>query len=112
MNPEDTTMEGIYLTFYLQENLRHEGRLVHEWLVDLARELELPGCSVFRSIGGYGHHRQVHSQSFVELQGTLPVEVAFALDENDARRLLDRVADEGLALFHVRMPARFGFTGR
>ncbi|MDN5780926.1 MAG: DUF190 domain-containing protein [Luteimonas sp.] len=103
-------MEGIYLKFYLQENLRHDGRLVHEWLVDLARELELPGCSVFRAIGGYGHHHQLHRQAFVELQGTLPVEVAFALEEGDAGRLLDRIGAEGLALFHVRIPASFGFT--
>ena len=67
-------MEGIYLKFYVQENLRHDGRLVHEWLVDVARELALPGCSVFRSIGGYGHHHRLHRQTFVELQGTLPVE--------------------------------------
>lgn len=111
MNPEDTLMEGIYLRFYLQENLRHEGRLVHEWLVDLARELDLPGCSVFRSIGGYGHHRQLHSQSFVELQGTLPVEVGLALSEEQAGRLLQRIAAAGLSLFHVRTPASFGLTG-
>lgn len=103
-------MDGIYLKFYLQENLRLEGRLVHEWLVELARELRLPGCSVFRSIGGYGHHHQVHRQAFVELQGTLPVEVVFALEESDAGRLLARIAAEGLVLFYVRMPASFGFT--
>jgi PII-like signaling protein len=105
-------MEGIYLKFYLQENLRHDGRLVHEWLVDVARELELPGCSVFRSIGGYGHHHQLHRQAFVELQGTLPVEVVFALDDDDVGRLLDRITAEGLELFYVRMPASFGFTTR
>lgn len=104
-------MDGICLKFYLQENLRHDGRLVHEWLVDAARELELPGCSVFRSIGGYGHHHRMHRLAFVELQGTLPVEVVFALTDADAQRLLDHIAAEGLALFHVRMPASFGFTG-
>jgi PII-like signaling protein len=103
-------VNGVYLKFYVQENLRHGDRLVHEWLVELARELQLPGCSVFRSIGGYGHHHQVHRQAFVELQGTLPVEVVFALEESDAGRLLARIAAEGLALFYVRMPASFGFT--
>lgn len=103
-------MNGVYLKFYVQENLRHGDRLVHEWLVDAARELGLPGCSVFRSIGGYGHHHRLHRQAFVELQGTLPVEVAFAMSAADADRLLQRVAGEGLALFFVRMPVEFGFT--
>ena len=103
-------MNGVYLKFYMQENLRHDGRLVHEWLVDLAIELGLPGCSVFHSIGGYGHHGHRHQQAFFELQGTLPVEVVFALGEEDAERLLQRITGEGLALFYVRMPAQFGFT--
>jgi uncharacterized protein len=103
-------MNGVYLKFYLQENLRHEGRLVHEWLVDVALELGLPGCSVFRSIGGYGHHQRRHEQAFIELQGTLPVEVVFALAEDEAESLLQRISAEGLGLFYVRMPVEFGFT--
>jgi PII-like signaling protein len=104
-------MNGVCLKFYVQENLRHDGRLVYEWLVDVAVELGLPGCSVFRSIGGYGHHHHRHEQTFIELQGTLPVEVVFALGEDDAERLLQRMAAEKLALFHVRMPIEYGFTG-
>ena len=34
----------------------------------------------------------------------------FALGERDAERLLARISAAGLALFHVRMPASFGFT--
>lgn len=104
-------MNGVYLKFYVQENLRHDGRLVYEWLVDVAVELGLPGCSVFRSIGGYGHHQHRHEQAFIELQGTLPVEVVFALGQGDAERLLQRIALEKLPLFHVRMPIEYGFTG-
>ncbi|HVI59099.1 MAG TPA: DUF190 domain-containing protein [Luteimonas sp.] len=103
-------MNGVYLKFYVQENLRHGDRLVHEWLVDAARELGLPGCSVFRSIGGYGHHHRLHRQAFVELQGTLPVEVVCALAPDEASRLVQHVATAGLALFFVRMPVEFGFT--
>ena len=104
-------MNGLYLKFIVQENLRHKGHLVHEWLVDVAIELGLPGCSVFRSIAGYGHHGRRHEQAFIELQGTLPIEVVFALSEEDAARLLQRVAAEKLALFYIRMPVEYGFTG-
>ena len=103
-------MTSVYLEFYALENLRHQGRLVHEWLVDLALELDLPGCTVFRAIAGYGHHHYRHDQDFVELQGTLPVEIVFVLDEAQADRLLQRLAAEQLRLFYLRMPVQAGFT--
>jgi len=103
-------MNGVYLKLYAQENTRHGGRVVHEWLVDVALELGLPGCSVFRSITGYGHHRRKHDQDYIELQGTLPVEIVFALSEEEAGRLLQRLRDEKLELFFVSMPVQFGFT--
>ena len=104
-------MNGVYLKFFVQENVRHDGRLLHEWLLDVAMTLKLPGCSVFRSIAGYGHHQQRHAQAFFELQGNLPLEVVFALTEEDAARLLQRVADDKLALFYIRMPVEYGVTG-
>ncbi len=104
-------MNGLYLKFIVQENLRHKGHLVHEWLVDVAIELGLPGCSVFRSTAGYGHHGRRHEQAFIELQGTLPIEVVFALSEEDAARLLQRITDEKLTLFYIHMPVEYGFTG-
>ncbi len=104
-------MNGVYLKFFVQENLRHDGRLIHEWLIDVAIELGLPGCSVFRSIAGYGHHQKRHEQAFIELQGTLPLEVVFALSDEDADRLLQRIRGEKLTLFYIRMPVEYGFTG-
>ena len=103
-------MNGLYLKFIMQESVRHKGHLVHEWLVNVAIELGLPGCSVFRSIAGYGHHARLHEQAFIELQGTLPIEVVFALSAEDADRLLQRVAIEKLKLFYIRMPVEYGFT--
>lgn len=108
---QGTTQQGVYLKFYVQEDRRHAGKLTHEWLVDLARELKLPGCSVFRAVAGYGHHQVVHSQHFFELQGALPMEVVFVLDEVQAARLMTAVREAGIDLFWVRMPAEFGATG-
>lgn len=105
-------MNGVYLKFYAHENHRHRGRLVYEFLIDVAMDLGLPGCSVFRAIAGYGHHNRRHDQSHVELQGSLPLEIVFALGEDQATQLLQRVQDEKLELFYIRMPADSGFTGR
>lgn len=103
-------MNGVYLKFYAHENHRHGGRLVYEFLIDVAMDLRLPGCSVFRAIAGYGHHNRRHDQTHIELQGSLPLEIVFALSEEQADHLLQRVHDEKLELFYIRMPAQSGFT--
>lgn len=102
-------MKGTYLKFYTQENRRHGSKLVHEWLVETGRELSLPGCSVFHAVAGYGHHRVMHSEHFFELQGQLPMEIVFALSDEQARALIDRISNEGVEVFWVSIPAEFGF---
>jgi PII-like signaling protein len=104
----DDTENGAYLRLYVQENRRHGGRLLHEWIVELARELELPGCSVFQAIAGYGHHGRMHRQSFLELQGEVPLEIVFALSTTQADALMARLRSEGVELFWIRTPAQFG----
>jgi PII-like signaling protein len=103
-------MKGVYLVLFMQEDRRHDGRPLQDWLVVLGHELGLPGCSVSRAIAGYGHHGRLHRQGLFELQGTLPVEVAFALDDAQADALLARLRAEGVELFYVRLPAEFGST--
>lgn len=104
-------MQGVYLKFYVQENRRHHGILAYEWLLGQAKALGLPGGSAFRAIAGYGRHGRLHEQHFFELAGDLPVEVAFALSEDEARRLLDHLAGEKLQLFYLKVPIETGLTG-
>ncbi|WP_057919650.1 DUF190 domain-containing protein [Lysobacter antibioticus] len=102
-------MDGVYLKFYAQENRRHDSRLLYEWIVELARTLDLPGCSVFHAIAGYGHHGRMHRQAYFELQGDLPVEIVFALTGEQADLLMSKLREAKIELFWVRMPAEFGF---
>lgn len=103
--------EGVYLKIFALENAHHGGKLLYEWLVDVAVEMGLPGCSVFRAISGYGHHHKRHSQNFLELQGNLPLEIVFALTNAQADALLARLQQQQVNLFHIRVPARFGIIG-
>ena len=101
--------DAVCLKFYVQENRRHGGGLLYDWIVDLARTLGLPGCSVFQAIAGYGHHGQMHRQAFFELQGELPVEIEFVLTAAQADALMAKLREAGVEVFWVRMPAEFGF---
>lgn len=105
-------MQGIYLRFYVQESARHRGRLTYEWLLEHARTLGIKGGTAFRSIAGYGRHGQLHEQHFFELAGDLTVQVGFAVKHTDADRLLQSLAQEGIAIFYLKLPVEMGVTGK
>lgn len=104
-------MNAVMLRLFTEEDDKHKGRLVYEWLLETGREMGIAGGSAFRAIAGYGHGGRMHEDTFFELGGKLPVEVMFAATQEQADALLDRVADEGLRLFYIRTAAETGATG-
>jgi PII-like signaling protein len=104
-------MTGTYLKIYVQEKRRLHGVLAWEWILERARKAGVPGGSAFRALGGYGRHRVLHEDRFIELAGDLPVEIGFAISDAEADHLLQVLAAEGVTLFYVRLPAEFGFIG-
>ncbi|HAO31617.1 MAG TPA: DUF190 domain-containing protein [Candidatus Competibacter sp.] len=103
-------MKGAYLKFYVHEHRRHHGILLYEWLLEHARQSGIHGGSAFRAIAGFGQHGVLHEDHFFELAGNLTVEVMFAVSDEEADRLLELLAREGLRLFYVRMPIDYGVT--
>ena len=104
--------QGVYLRFFMHASARHEGKLLHEWLLEQARHEGIAGGSAFRAVAGYGRHGVLHEETFFELAGNLPLKVEFILDENDARRLLDIVRDSGAELVYARSPVEYGTLER
>jgi uncharacterized protein len=105
-------MQGVYLKFYVQEGHRHHGVLAYEWLLETAKKAGIHGGSAFRAIAGFGRHGRMHEEHFFELAGDLSVEVGFALGEQEAKTLLDRLAREDLELFYVKLPIEMGVVGQ
>jgi uncharacterized protein len=104
-------MQGVYLKFYVTEQRRHHGILAYEWLLEEAKRLGLHGGSAFRAIAGYGRHGRMHEEHFLELAGNVPVEVGFALTEEDAQRFIAHLAGEQLQLFYIKLPLEMGVVG-
>ena len=50
----------------------------------------------------------LHEDHFFELAGDLPVEVGFAVADDDAERLLALLRAEQVSLFYLRVPIEFG----
>jgi PII-like signaling protein len=84
-------MKGCYLKFYVHEFRKHQGVPLYEWLLEQAKEMGIHGGSAFRAVAGFGRHGLLQEERFFELAGDLTVEVVFALDEAEARHLLDLI---------------------
>ncbi len=102
-------MNGTLLRLYVHENRRHHHVLLYDWLLAQAKDLGIRGGSAFRSIAGFGRNGIVHEERFFELAGELVVEVELAVTDDEARRLLARIREEGIDLFYVLTPVEFGF---
>ncbi len=103
-------MKGYQITFFTQQDRRHHGRSLGDWLVDLAQEMKLPGATLIAGSEGFGQHRHIHSAHFFELSDQ-PQEVQLAVSEEDADRLFARLKAEGVHLFYVKSPVKFGTLG-
>lgn len=102
-------MNFVCLQLFVTESQRHHGKLVYEWLLDMAREMGVSGGSAFRALAGFGRHGR-HDAGFFELAGEVPVVVEFFVEEGMADRLLKVVSDAGLNLVFARLPAQTGVT--
>ena len=104
-------MQGFQITVFTQQDRRHHGKPLVEWLVQLAGELGLSGATVMPATEGIGHHHRVHAAHFFELADQ-PMAVLFVLTEDEAQRLTTRLAAEGLQLFYVKTAVEFGVIGK
>lgn len=103
-------MQSIYLRLYVQEGMKHGHRSIHDWLFETARELGIPGGTVFRAAAGFGRHG-LYEDHFFELAGKLPETVEFFADADRITALIERVGAEGLRLVYVTHPVSAGVTG-
>ncbi|MBI5815722.1 MAG: DUF190 domain-containing protein [Nitrospinae bacterium] len=101
-------MKGTCLKFYVHENRRHKGILLYEWLLETAKGMGVHGGSAFRAIAGFGRHGVMREDHFLELAGNLPVEVVFAVSDEEAKAILEKAKGEGIALFYMMAPVEFG----
>ncbi len=101
-------MQNVYLKFYVTEKQHYNGVLLHDWLLEQAKALGIPGGSAFRAIAGYGRHGRMHEETFFELGGEMPVQIEFVLNEHQAEALLNAVRLPKLNIFYVRHAVESG----
>ena len=102
------TMQGTLLRFYVHENHRHRRRYVWEWLLEEGNRLGIRGGSAFKATASFGRHHRLHDARFVELAGTLTVEVEFIVTREETQTLLELLHRESVRLFYAYAPVRLG----
>lgn len=103
-------MNGYLVTFYTQQDRRHHGQPLGQWLVRLAGELGLRGATLSSASEGIGHDHRVHSARFFELADQ-PVSVVMAVTADECEQLFARLMAERVHLFYVKSPVEFGVLG-
>ena len=101
-------MEGVCLEFYVNEFEKYQGRLTYEWILDFVKKNGVQGCSVFKSIAGYGRHRKVHEEHFFELASETSIKIEIFLPRQEAERLIEVLKTEDLNLFYSILSSEFG----
>lgn len=103
-------MNGYQITFFTQQNRRHRGKPVADWLIHLAGELGLRGATLISASEGIDHHHRIHSAHFFELADQ-PLSVVMVVTTEEADRLFERLHTEGVYLFYVKVAVEYGVLG-
>lgn len=104
-------MNGFLVIFFTQQNRRHHGKMLGDWIVDLAKDMGLHGATLSTGIEGFGHTGRLHSAHFFDLADQ-PLEIRLAITEEESVRLFERLETEDISLFYIKTPIEFGTVGK
>lgn len=97
-------MNGYPLTFYTEQNRRHE------WLLAQASSAGIHGATVVATAESVGHTGVHHAARFFELADQ-PVQIIFAVTEAESERIFDTIRHAGVRLFYTRCAVESGTLG-
>lgn len=84
---------GKLLRLYVNEQKHLNNKSLHHAIVDIAKELELVGVTIFKGIEGFGRHGHLHSTHILELAESLPILIEIADTTPKIDLLLSKLDD-------------------
>ncbi len=103
-------MNGYQVTIFTQQDRRNHGQPLADWLLKAAKGLGISGGTVIAAAEGLGHDKRLHSAHFFELADQ-PIEITFALSEDEMTALFALLAQEPIRLFYTKTPIEYGVLG-
>ncbi|WP_115719782.1 DUF190 domain-containing protein [Gallaecimonas mangrovi] len=100
-------MQGYKVTFFTEQDRKHKGQMIADWLLAQAKEVGVSGATVIVAEEGFGREGKLHSAHFFEL-ADVPVEVTMVVSDANKDKLIDKVKEAGLGIFYVINPVEYG----
>jgi uncharacterized protein len=86
--------EGYLLRIFIGESDRHDGKVLHEWIVTKARDEGLAGATVMRGMMGFGAHSRLHTFKIERLSQDLPIIIEIVDIREKLEKFLSLIDDE------------------
>ena len=102
---------GFLITFYAERSRMYQGQPIVEWLLSVAQQMKLGGATVINATHGMDHRGQIHSAGFFELADQ-PVQIQFAVNDEQATALFEFLEDKAISLFYVKQAVEYGVIGQ
>lgn len=103
-------MNGFQLKFFTQQDRKHAGLPVAQWLLEEARRQGVRGATLMTASEGFGKTGKIHYTHFFELADQ-PQEVTMAVTAEESKRIFAVIRQAGVKLFYVKTPIEFGVVG-
>ncbi len=96
-------MLGFQLTFFTQQDRRHCGMPLGQWLLEEAHDIGIRGATLMTAAEGFGHERKIRSARFFELTDQ-PIEVTMAVSEAEAGPIVRQTEGREESTFSMSRP--------
>ncbi len=104
-------MKGYQISFLAEQDRRIEHKQAMDWLLQLAKEFGISGCTVFSGVESFGADGRRHSARFFELADQ-PMEMVMAVTEEQADRLFEKIRMTDTKIFYIKTPIEYGQLGK
>ncbi len=83
--------DAVLLRIFVGEKDKVDGKLLYKKIVEICKENNVAGASVFRGIMGYGASSRIHSASLLTLSEDLPIVIEIVDKEERVKKVLPEI---------------------
>jgi PII-like signaling protein len=83
--------EAYMIKIYIREEDRVEGKPLYKKILEIVKEKNLSGVTIFKAIMGYGPSKKVRSLSFLDLGSNLPILIEIIETKEKAEEFLSEI---------------------
>lgn len=95
--------KALKVSIYLSEGTTHRGVSAYAAILDYLYFHGVSGATVLKGIAGFGADHHIHSSSFVEISGHLPLKIEFIETQETVEQLLEKLKElAGSGLIEVQ----------